>query len=125
MLDLKAWIDKVTNALKADYIVEQGTSGDWTYRKWNSGKIEAWGSQSYGSLVGVVWASPIYYTSQTVNIPNGIFSATPTHAFATAIGNQWTVVGTVISDSTSVSVRLIKPISSAQTASVALYVVKQ
>lgn len=28
-----------------DYIVEQGTSGIWTYRKWNSGIAECWGRQ--------------------------------------------------------------------------------
>lgn len=27
----------------ADYIVETGTSGIWTYRKWNSGIAECWG----------------------------------------------------------------------------------
>lgn len=27
---------------QADYIVEQGTSGIWTYRKYNSGLVEAW-----------------------------------------------------------------------------------
>ena len=26
-----------------DYIVEQGISGRWTYRKWNSGIAECWG----------------------------------------------------------------------------------
>ena len=30
----------------ADYIVEQGTSGIWTYRKWNSGIAEFWGYYS-------------------------------------------------------------------------------
>ena len=29
----------------ADYVVEQGTSGIWTYRKWNSGVSECWGKQ--------------------------------------------------------------------------------
>lgn len=33
------------NAL-VDYIVEQGTSGIWTYRKWNSGYVEMYGSYS-------------------------------------------------------------------------------
>ena len=28
-----------------DYIVEQGTSGIWTYRKWNSGLGEYWGKE--------------------------------------------------------------------------------
>ena len=27
----------------ADYVVEQGTSGSWTYRKWASGVAECWG----------------------------------------------------------------------------------
>ena len=29
-----------------DYVVEQGTSGIWTYRKWNSGVAECWGNVS-------------------------------------------------------------------------------
>lgn len=28
----------------ADYIVQRGTSGIWTYRKWNSGDAECWGT---------------------------------------------------------------------------------
>ena len=28
-----------------DFIVEQGTSGTWYYRKWNSGFAECWGKQ--------------------------------------------------------------------------------
>ena len=34
----------------ADIVVEQGTSGIWTYRKWNSGIAEAWGRKSDASL---------------------------------------------------------------------------
>lgn len=33
----------------ADFIVEQGTSGIWTYRKWNSGIAECWGEE-YASV---------------------------------------------------------------------------
>jgi hypothetical protein len=29
-----------------DYVVEQGTNGIWTYRKWNSGVAECWGNVS-------------------------------------------------------------------------------
>jgi hypothetical protein len=35
----------LTNHIK-DYIVEQGTNGIWTYRKWNSGIAECWGNVS-------------------------------------------------------------------------------
>lgn len=27
-----------------DYIIEQGVSGEWEYRKWNSGRVELWGN---------------------------------------------------------------------------------
>lgn len=33
----------VTGIHAVDYIVEQGTDGIWTYRKWNSGVYELWG----------------------------------------------------------------------------------
>ena len=50
--------------LIADYVVETGTSGIWTYEKWQSGKAECWGSQTDTiSSVGVSWASPIYIYS--------------------------------------------------------------
>lgn len=36
-------VDTKFNTLSVDYIVEEGTSGIWTYRKWNSGIAECWG----------------------------------------------------------------------------------
>lgn len=42
MLDLKALLVKILDALKVDYVVEEGTNTGWEYRKWNSGKLEAW-----------------------------------------------------------------------------------
>ena len=30
------------NNIEIDYIVEQGTKDNWTYRKWNSGRAECW-----------------------------------------------------------------------------------
>lgn len=39
-----------------DYVVEQGTSGKWTYRKWFSGQAELWGictaTHANGSVLG-------------------------------------------------------------------------
>lgn len=46
-----------------DYIVEQGSKGIWTYRKWNSGIAECWGVYSYSTSVSSVWASPIYVST--------------------------------------------------------------
>lgn len=34
------------NNVELDYIVDQGTSGIWRYRKWNSGMAELWGTSN-------------------------------------------------------------------------------
>lgn len=40
-----------------DYIVEQGTSGIWSYRKWASGVAECWGKRSVDVPVTTTWGS--------------------------------------------------------------------
>lgn len=40
-----------------DGIVEQGTSGIWTYRKYESGIVECWGSKNYTGNVSTKWGS--------------------------------------------------------------------
>ena len=41
----------------ADYIVDQGTSGNWTYRKWNSGVAECWGKFDTTATETTAWGS--------------------------------------------------------------------
>lgn len=49
----------------ADYVVAQGTSGIWTYRKWNSGKIELW-TNSYQFTVTFTKSSiGVYYATES------------------------------------------------------------
>ena len=52
----------------ADYVVEQGTSDNWTYRKWNSGLIEMMGyvTISLGSTWTSVGGHYRYVTSVTM-----------------------------------------------------------
>ena len=41
-----------------DVIVEQGTSGIWTYRKWSSGKAECWGTYTAEpQLLNTAWGN--------------------------------------------------------------------
>lgn len=40
-----------------DYIVQQGTSGIWTYRLWNSGIAECWGRKSVSTTITTAWGS--------------------------------------------------------------------
>ena len=76
MLDLKAWVDKVTNALKADYVVEQGTSGIWTYRKWNSGIAECWGTKTATGTFAA-WGNGYSKDVAGENYPSSLFTAAP------------------------------------------------
>lgn len=71
MLDLKAWISKVTSALKVDYIVEQGTDNSWVYRKWNSGIFEAWRYYQATGLNLTTSSMGTYYgTSKSIALPS-------------------------------------------------------
>lgn len=63
----------------ADYIVERGTSGIWTYEKWNSGVAKCWGSQSFTTAkANTAWGNVYYATlTSTIIFPSGLFTAAP------------------------------------------------
>lgn len=42
MLNVKKTLTKILDALKVDYVVEEGAGSNWRYRKWNSGRLEQW-----------------------------------------------------------------------------------
>lgn len=79
-----------------DFITEQGTSGIWTYRKWNSGTAECWGrtEQTTVACTGT-WGS-VYVSHPTVNIAAPVdypftFVSVPTVQATPGIksGNFW------------------------------------
>ena len=59
-----------------DYIVEQGASGIWTWRKWNSGLAELWGAYGFNNGVNcnVAWGS--MYESAALQLPDFPFNFT-------------------------------------------------
>ena len=61
-----------------DYVVAQGTSGIWTYRKWNRGIAECWTTSSLNTT-GTAWANIIggYGFSVSYNFPSGLFTSDP------------------------------------------------
>lgn len=63
-----------------DYIEEEGTSGIWTYRKWNSGIAECWGSYRYNqSYTWTTWGSIYVTNGETFRqaYPQGLFVSAP------------------------------------------------
>ena len=75
----------------ADYVVEQGTSGVWFYRKWNSGLAECW-THSAITVRGVHWADVLggYGYSIILNFPQNLFTNVMT---VIANGNTGTGTG--------------------------------
>ena len=102
VLDNSGWIYyRTLSELRADfgikdYVVEQGTSGIWTYRKWSSGVAECWGS--YTTTGGSSTEGSLYWKGTSTAYPSGLFIATPI-AEATLQGN-W-IGGILNSDSHS------------------------
>lgn len=88
--DLKAVLDEVLPSVAVDYVVEQGTSGIWTYRKWNSGIAECWGTH-IETLSSYYTFTPFYAYYTTVTYPSGLFTAKPMLRYGVAIGSGFSV----------------------------------
>ena len=73
-------VEKINETVSniTDFIIEQGTSGIWTYRKWYSGIAECWGRSSISGISTTSARGTYYYNSEvTVNYPSGLFSSKP------------------------------------------------
>lgn len=67
-----------------DYVIDEDTRGNWRYRKWHSGKIEAWFEGTFSCEASTTARGALYYSTWSLNIPSEIgFTATPN----TLIGN--------------------------------------
>lgn len=59
-----------TTATPTDYVIQQGTSNGWTYRKWASGKYECWlRDSSRKATINQSWGSFYYGTLSAWNYP--------------------------------------------------------
>ena len=66
-----------TNGIVADFVIEQGTSGIWYYRKWHSGKVECWGKWLIGVLLHTQWGSLYCSRVEAYPFPSGLFTSAP------------------------------------------------
>lgn len=90
------WVDTSVDAVKTlkngtwypvssgiDHIVEEGTSGGWTYRKWSSGIAECWILTTARVEASSSTSGNIYYgDSEAISFPI-TFTEAPTLALAT------------------------------------------
>ena len=97
----------------ADYIVEQGTTNGWLWRKWAGGIAERWGKLTKTDAFSHAWGS-LYetYPYDAVNYPFAF--AEPPYEFATSGNNAigaWVERNSLATQSTTVSgtYQLIRP----------------
>ena len=104
-----------------DRVIEQGTSGIWTYRKWESGIAECWGRQDIESTT---YAANGGYKAIPAALPSGLFNASPDIVIASGriVGNVHTTMGfTSPNDANSVQTYLINRNTSAVTTTGTVY----
>lgn len=74
----ETWDIRYHGAVMTDHVIEQGTTGNWTYVKLASGRAEAWGVFAYDGLaVTQAWGSMYETAAQHISFPSGLFTATP------------------------------------------------
>lgn len=64
-----AWPFLINGIPQVDFVVEQGTSSGWTYRKWNSGIAECWGTFQRTPSSSVPWTILYYADLGSINFP--------------------------------------------------------
>lgn len=58
-----------------DYITENGSDGIWRYRKWSSGRIEAWCTKTWSNVACTTSMAGGYRSAdQTLALPSGLFT---------------------------------------------------
>ena len=56
----------------ADYVVAQGISGNWRYRKWNSGIAECWAKITQTVTPGEVWTGTLNLAPYVITVTTPI-----------------------------------------------------
>lgn len=82
--------------LAADYIVEQGVSGIWTYRKWASGVAECWAKITQTVTPGDAWAGTLNLTPYVITVTTPIeFTGIDCVNASAYVGNGHTITSSV------------------------------
>lgn len=87
-------------AQKVDYIVEEGSSGIWTYRKWASGTAECWGINSASVTCSVISSPWIRGSMNNINFPSSLFNNTPL-VMLTGFNAEWVSLASHTKDAIS------------------------
>lgn len=90
-LDKDLYVDNdlyINNTKVVDYVIERGTSGNWKYIKWASGRVECEGYYTFASLSFSASGNMYRSVSNAFTIPSGIFTTAPTEGMAWIQGSN-------------------------------------
>ena len=87
-------------------VVETGTSGIWTYRKWSDGTAECWGRKSYGLLVEASQGAVYYSADYRENLPSGLFTSVTSWSVST--NDNWSWTGKAEANTSAVVFRVVR-----------------
>ena len=121
-------ISNTTTKAPASVVEEEGTNGNWTFRKWSNGKIEAWGTGSK-SVACTTSSAPYggYRTADEItwSIPSGIFTATPNYVFGMKNGaNAFKLMNLRATSTTQLAGFFSSAASETNTVTICFYVVQ-
>ena len=86
MLDMKKALTKL---MQAPIVVETGTSGNWTYRKWSNGTAECWGLFTLTATL-TAFAGVYRGLAQEISYPSGLFPKDAPITSVTLGRGNWT-----------------------------------
>ena len=89
--------------LGADYIVEQGKSGGWTYRKWASGVAECWGQPAKSVASSGTFLGANAYSTNFA-LPSGLFVSVDSANANPRLGSNYAIPAFIKTTPTSVGV---------------------
>lgn len=93
----------VAETAASDYVIETGTSGGWTYKKWKGGTYQAFGIFEVTPASSTVNSTMYRTNNMTINLPFTIRSAIVS---GTAVGYYWITNGG-ISGNSAITLRLM------------------
>lgn len=97
-------------------IIEQGTSGIWTYRKWSDGTSECWGIYQTTASHYYTGNGFYGYSSGTIAFPDGLFDSRPIITVDGAIGNGF-YLGSIPSNVSATKMEVVAMSTSSGSAS--------
>lgn len=97
-----ATLDGIMDYLADNSIVEEGTDGDWTYRKWGNGTAECWLRKNY--TISIATVATYFHRGAINNIafPSGLFIANPVCVGVGANSTYWINVSNADKDKITV-----------------------